>query len=122
MVLIMIRWVHIRCMARSHRRCDVTLGYWKNAIPFLRRTRVAIYEGVYVQAREFYGQRRPEYDAPIRIGLHPYDLLHQLSPIHLDRFAHNITGSIGREKHDDLRTFDGTADPPKGNHLCEISH
>jgi len=99
-----------------------TLGYWKNAIPFLRRTRVAIYEGVYVQAREFYGQRRPEYDAPIRIGLYPYDLLHQLSPIHLDRFAHNITGSIGREKHDDLRTFDGTADPPKGNHLCEISH
>jgi hypothetical protein len=22
-VLIMVRWVHIRCMARSHRRCDV---------------------------------------------------------------------------------------------------
>jgi hypothetical protein len=44
------------------------LGYWKDAIPFLRRTRVAIYEGVYAQAREFYGPRRREYDAPIRIA------------------------------------------------------
>lgn len=23
LLLIMVRWVHIRCMARSHRRCDV---------------------------------------------------------------------------------------------------
>lgn len=45
-----------------------TLGYWKDAIPFLRRTRVAIYEGVYAQAHEFYGPRRREYDAPVRIA------------------------------------------------------
>lgn len=45
-----------------------TLGYWKIAIPFLRRTSVAIYEGVYAQAREFYGPRRREYDAPVRIA------------------------------------------------------
>ena len=99
-----------------------TLGYWKNAIPFLRRTRVAIYEGVHVQALEFYGQRRPEYDAPIRIGLHPYDLLHQLSPIHLDRFAHHITGGVRREKHDDLCALDRIANPPKRNRFCEVSH
>ncbi|QNI38184.1 hypothetical protein [Edaphobacter albus] len=45
-----------------------TLGYWKDAVPFLRRTRMAIYEGVYAQAHEFYGPRRREYDAPVRIA------------------------------------------------------
>ena len=45
-----------------------TLGYWNNAISFLRRTRVAVYEGVYAQAREFYGPGRREYDAPARIA------------------------------------------------------
>jgi hypothetical protein len=44
------------------------LGYWKNAIPFLRRTQAAIYEGVYAQAREFYGPTRGQYDAPVRIA------------------------------------------------------
>jgi hypothetical protein len=33
-----------------------TLGSWENAISFLRSTRVAVYEGVYAQAREFTGQ------------------------------------------------------------------
>jgi hypothetical protein len=45
-----------------------TLGYWKSAISFLRKTRVAIYEGVYAQAHEFYGLRRREYNAPVRIA------------------------------------------------------
>ena len=45
-----------------------TLGYWKSAISFLRRTRVAIYEGVYAQAHEFYGRGRREYNAPVRIA------------------------------------------------------
>ncbi|GGA67248.1 hypothetical protein GCM10011507_18470 [Edaphobacter acidisoli] len=44
------------------------LGYWKDALTFLRRTRVAVYEGVYAQAHEFYGPRRREYDAPVRIA------------------------------------------------------
>ena len=45
-----------------------TLGYWNNAIPFLRKTQAAIYEGVYAQAHEFYGPGRREYDAPVRIA------------------------------------------------------
>jgi hypothetical protein len=44
------------------------LGYWQDAIMFLRRTQAAIYEGVYAQAREFYGPTRGQYDAPVRIA------------------------------------------------------
>jgi len=44
------------------------LGYWEDAILFLRRTQAAIYEGVYAQAREFYGPTRGQYDAPVRIA------------------------------------------------------
>ncbi len=44
------------------------LGYWEDAIPFLRRTQAAIYEGVYAQAREFYGPTRAQFDAPVRIA------------------------------------------------------
>jgi hypothetical protein len=44
------------------------LGYWADAIPFLRRTQAAIYEGVYAQAREFYGPTRGQNDAPVRIA------------------------------------------------------
>jgi hypothetical protein len=44
------------------------LGYWDDAIKFLRRTEAAIYEGVYAQAHEFYGPTRSQYDAPVRIA------------------------------------------------------
>jgi hypothetical protein len=44
------------------------LGYWNIAVPFLRRTQAAVYEGVYAQAREFYGAKRRERDAPVRIA------------------------------------------------------
>jgi hypothetical protein len=44
------------------------LGYWNIAVPFLRRTQVAVYEGVYAQAREFYGVKRRDRDAPVRIA------------------------------------------------------
>ncbi len=44
------------------------LGYWEEAISFLRRTQAAIYEGVYAQAHEFYGPTRTQYDAPVRIA------------------------------------------------------
>lgn len=44
------------------------LGYWNIAIPFLRRTQVAVYEGVYAQAREFYGPDRRASDGPVRIA------------------------------------------------------
>ena len=44
------------------------LGYWEDAITFLRRTQAAVYEGVYAQAHEFYGPTRGDYDAPVRIA------------------------------------------------------
>jgi hypothetical protein len=44
------------------------LGYWNIAVPFLRRTQAAVYEGVYAQAREFYGVKRRDRDAPVRIA------------------------------------------------------
>jgi len=44
------------------------LGYWNIAVPFLRRTQAAVYEGVYAQAHEFYGVKRRDRDAPIRIA------------------------------------------------------
>ncbi len=44
------------------------LGYWEDAIPFLRQTQAAIYEGVYAQAHEFYGPTRSQHDAPVRIA------------------------------------------------------
>jgi hypothetical protein len=44
------------------------LGYWEDAIPFLRRTQAAIYEGVYAQAHEFYGPTQSQSDAPVRIA------------------------------------------------------
>jgi hypothetical protein len=44
------------------------LGYWNIAVPFLRRTQAAVYEGVYAQAREFYGVTRRQRDAPIRVA------------------------------------------------------
>ncbi len=44
------------------------LGFWEDAISFLRRTQAAIYEGVYAQAHEFYGPTRTQFDAPVRIA------------------------------------------------------
>ena len=44
------------------------LGYWNVAVPFLRRTQAAVYEGVYAQAREFYGPKRRDRDAAVRIA------------------------------------------------------
>jgi hypothetical protein len=44
------------------------MGYWKVAVPFLRRTRAAVYEGVFAQAHEFYGAKRWDRDAPVRIA------------------------------------------------------
>ena len=44
------------------------LGYWNPAVSFLRRTQVAVYEGVYAQAHEFYGATRRDRDAPVRIA------------------------------------------------------
>jgi hypothetical protein len=44
------------------------LGYWDIGVPFLRRTQAAVYEGVYAQAREFYGAKRRDRDAPVRIA------------------------------------------------------
>jgi hypothetical protein len=45
-----------------------SLGHWKEAVEFLKKTRAAIYEGVYAQAREFYGPGRREPNPPVRIA------------------------------------------------------
>jgi len=44
------------------------LGYPDKALDFLRRTEVVTHEGPYSQARELFGPRRDEYDAPVRIA------------------------------------------------------
>ena len=44
------------------------LGHWQEAVAFLRRTQLAIYEGVYAQARELYGPEKLEKDAAVRIA------------------------------------------------------
>jgi hypothetical protein len=67
-VLIMVRWVRTMHGPRSRLMRMCTLGDWSSPISFLRRTRVAVYEGVYVQAHEFYGPGRREYNAPVRIA------------------------------------------------------
>jgi len=45
------------------------LGAWKEALDFVRSTQAVLYEGVYAQAREFYGPNRLQRDAPVRIAL-----------------------------------------------------
>lgn len=45
------------------------LGAWQPAIDFLRRSAAVLDEGVYAQAREFYGPNRYEHDAPVRIAM-----------------------------------------------------
>ena len=45
------------------------LGAWRPAVEFLRSTQAVLGEGVYAQAREFYGPRRLERDAPVRIAM-----------------------------------------------------
>jgi hypothetical protein len=45
------------------------LGAWQQALDFVRSTQAVLYEGVYAQAREFYGPNRLEHNAPVRIAL-----------------------------------------------------
>ncbi|MCA9236385.1 MAG: hypothetical protein KDA44_13005 [Planctomycetales bacterium] len=45
------------------------LGAWQPALDFLRSTSAVLDEGVYAQARECYGPRRYEHDAPVRIAM-----------------------------------------------------
>lgn len=45
------------------------LGDWEPAIQFLRATQAGLYEGVYGQAHEFYGDNRESRDAPVRIAM-----------------------------------------------------
>jgi len=44
------------------------LGHWREGILFLRRTRAAVYEGVYAQARELYGPDKLKTNAAVRIA------------------------------------------------------
>ncbi|HEV2211349.1 MAG TPA: hypothetical protein VG167_21500 [Verrucomicrobiae bacterium] len=44
------------------------LGYWQDALDFYRRCAAATHEGAFSQGAEFYGPRKKEYDAPVRIA------------------------------------------------------
>ncbi len=44
------------------------LGYWTEAMDFYRRCAAATHEGAFSQGAEFYGPRKKEYDAPVRIA------------------------------------------------------
>jgi hypothetical protein len=44
------------------------LGFWKDALDFYRRCAAATHEGAFSQGAEFYGPRKKEYDAPVRIA------------------------------------------------------
>lgn len=45
------------------------LGDWQDGVKFLANTQAVLYEGVYGQSREYYGEHRAERDAPIRIAM-----------------------------------------------------
>lgn len=45
------------------------LGDWKDGVKFLADTQAVLYEGVYGQSREYYGENRSDRDAPIRIAM-----------------------------------------------------
>lgn len=44
------------------------LGHWSDGVSFLRRTRSALAEGIYAQAREFYGPNKLYRNASVRIA------------------------------------------------------
>jgi hypothetical protein len=45
------------------------LGAWQPALKFLRSTQAALDEGIYGQAREYYGPQRSEKTAPVHIAM-----------------------------------------------------
>jgi hypothetical protein len=44
------------------------LGYWQDALDFYRRCEAATREGAFSQGAEFYGPKKRDYDAPVRIA------------------------------------------------------
>jgi hypothetical protein len=44
------------------------LGYWKDALDFYRRCEAATHEGAFSQGAEFYGPKKKDDDAPVRIA------------------------------------------------------
>ena len=44
------------------------LGYWQDALDFYRRCEAATHEGAFSQGHEFYGPKKRDYDAPVRIA------------------------------------------------------
>jgi hypothetical protein len=44
------------------------LGYWQDAYDFYRRCEAATHEGAFCQGHEFYGPKKRDYDAPVRIA------------------------------------------------------
>ena len=44
------------------------LGDWQDALDFYRRCEAATHEGAFSQGAEFYGPKKRDYDAPVRIA------------------------------------------------------
>ncbi|PWU17030.1 MAG: hypothetical protein C5B50_12120 [Verrucomicrobia bacterium] len=44
------------------------LGYWQDALDFYRRCEAVTHEGAFSQGHEFYGPKKRDYDAPMRIA------------------------------------------------------
>jgi hypothetical protein len=44
------------------------LGFWQDAFDFYRRCEAATHEGAFSQGHEFYGPKKRDYDAPVRIA------------------------------------------------------
>lgn len=82
------------------------LGAWQKAIDFARDTQAVLYEGVYAQAREFYGPKRMEHDAPVRIALRGACMRECVGG---GSFAEMIIGSLfglSLQYGDDLQLFE----------------
>jgi hypothetical protein len=45
------------------------LGDWKDGVKFFADTQGVLYEGIYGQSREYYGDNRASRDAPVRIAM-----------------------------------------------------
>src|ERR1035441_923814 len=59
------------------------LGYWQDALDFYRRCEAATHEGAFSQGDEFYGPKKRDYDAPVRIARR-----RQAHPIHRRQQPH----------------------------------
>jgi len=86
------------------------LDDWKPAVQFLRSTQAVLYEGVYGQSREFYGDHRTDRDAPVRIAMRQACMRESVGG---GAFAEMIIGTLfgfAPGFNQDLTLYDASAD------------